>query len=134
MVRMMTIGLVSALVMIGGCKKNTTPDMPEPKILVQNIDIPTDLGESARDAEWADLVGYFNATSGALSRVAANIEELGDQASADLKSGLNEAVSMLNTARGKVMSARQSGSLEAVRGEIEAAAAKLDEVRNQLVP
>ena len=134
MSRMMMIGLVSALMVAGGCKKNSLPDMPEPEVRVQNIDMPGDLGETQRETDWSELVGYFNATNGGMSRVAANIDQLGDAASAELKSGINEVVSKMNEIRGKIMSARQSGSLDAIKSEIEAASAKLDEIRSQLVP
>jgi len=134
MSRLMTIGLVSALLVCGGCKKNSLPDMPEPEARVQNIDFPSEIGETQRDADWVGLVEYFNATNGGLSRVAANIDQLGDKASAELKSGLDQVVSTMNEIRGKVMGARESGSLDAIRKEIEGAAGSLEAIRNQLVP
>ncbi|MEZ6211670.1 MAG: hypothetical protein R3B46_10560 [Phycisphaerales bacterium] len=132
MSRMMMIGLVSAMV-AGGYKEELLPDMPEPEVRVQNIDIPGDLGETQRETDWSELVEYFNATNGGMSRVAANIDQLGDAASAELKSGINEVVSKMNEIRGKIMSAPSERIARCDQERDRAASGKLSEIRSQLV-
>lgn len=133
--RMMTIGVVAALMFAGGCKpKNSVPDMPEPEVVVQPIESPSDLGDTPREMEWSEVVQYFNTVVSAMSRVAANVDQMGDQASPEMKATFSDAEKQLSELRGKLISARQSGSLAELRSQIEAANTKLDAVRNMLVP
>ncbi len=133
--RILMIGAITALMFTCGCKRGSSlPERPKPIEAVQIIQIPSDLGDAPRDMQWSSLVEFFNATVSGLNSVAANVGQLGDKATDQIKSALSESEASLRELRGKIEAARQSGSLDALNKEITAAGAKLDEVRQMLVP